>query len=133
MLSRAGRGGPRQLGLLWGLVALLLVAIAPVAPQFVTTLPACPLRTLIALPCPTCGAMRAALALSRFDLWGAVMANPLAALAWILLEAGGVVAGILALADVPVREPNWQLSVRSRAVLVTILLANWLYLLGAGI
>jgi hypothetical protein len=71
--------------------------------------------------------------LSRFDLAGAVAANPLAALAWIFLIAGGVVAGLLALAGIPVREPSWRLSVRSRAVLVTILVANWLYLLGAGI
>ena len=123
----------RQLGFLWGLVALLLVAMAPLASQLVATLPACPLHTLTDLPCPTCGATRAALALSRLDLAGSLVANPLAALAWIFLVAGGVVAGMFALAGIPVREPNWNLSVRSRAVLVTILVANWLYLVGAGI
>lgn len=112
---------------------MLLVAIAPVAPELVSTLPACPFRTLTDLPCPTCGTTRAALALSRFDLAGAVTANPLAALAWIFLVAGGAVVGLLTLAGVSVREPNWNLSMGSRAILVTILIANWLYLLGAGI
>lgn len=123
----------RQLGLLWGLVAVLLVVMAPVAPRLATALPACPFRAMSDLPCPSCGTTRAALALSRFDLLGSIAANPLAALAWISLMAGGLVAGMLALVGIPLREPDWRLSLRSRAALVAILLANWLYLLGAGL
>lgn len=122
----------RQLGLLWGLVAVLLVVMAPLAPRLVTALPICPVRAVFDLPCPSCGTSRAALALSRFDLPGSIAANPLAALAWVILVVGGLIAGMLALAGIPLREPRWRLSLRSRAALVAIVLANWLYLLGAG-
>lgn len=122
----------RQLGLLWGGVALLLVALSPMAPRLAETLPACPVRTLVDLPCPTCGSTRAALALSRFDVAAAISASPLATAGWAGLIIGGLVAGLLALWGRPLREPDWIQSAPARWALVAIVLANWIYLVGVG-
>ena len=102
------------------------------AGRVASTLPACPLKTAIGIPCLTCGSTRVGVALSRLDLLSAVSINPLAALAWITLVAGGLIAGLLALWDVPVREPDWRLSIPTRGLLVMVLLTNWVYLVGAG-
>lgn len=122
----------RQLGLLWGGVAALVVALSPVVERLASSLPGCPVKALIGLPCLTCGTTRAGLALSRLDLVGAISINPLAALAWLVLVGGGLVAGLLALLDIPVREPEWRLSLPMRCLLVMVFLTNWAYLVGAG-
>ncbi|MDY7095424.1 MAG: DUF2752 domain-containing protein [Acidobacteriota bacterium] len=57
----------RQLGLLWGTVAVVLVLLSPLAELLAGTLPQCPFKTLTSLPCPACGTTRAALALAHFD------------------------------------------------------------------
>lgn len=122
----------RQLGLLWGGVAALLVVLSPVVERLASSLPACPIKAMIGLPCLTCGTTRVGLALSRLDLAGAFSVNPLAALAWLGLVGGGLLAGVLALLDVPVREPEWKLSLPMRCLLVMVFLTNWAYLVGAG-
>jgi hypothetical protein len=123
----------RQLGLLWGAVATGLVVLAPLAPRLATSLPACPLKSTVGIPCLTCGSTRAALALARFDPWAAFNLNPLATAGWLVLVVGGLIAGFLALNGRPLREPSWQLSLSGRLALVLVLLANWAYLIQAGI
>ena len=122
----------RQLGLLWGGVALLLVFLSPLASRLAETLPACPVKTLVDLPCPTCGSTRAALALSHFDLATAVSASPLATVGWVGLVGGGLVAGLLAMWGRPVSEPEWIQSGPARWLLVAMVVANWIYLVGVG-
>jgi hypothetical protein len=122
----------RQLGLLWGTVALLLVALSPMAPALAASLPSCPARSLLELPCPTCGSTRAALALCGLDFRAAVAASPLAALGWVVLVGGGLVAGVLALLGRPLEEPAWIESSATRWLRVTMVLANWIYLIKAG-
>lgn len=123
----------RQLGLLWGAVATGLVALMPLASRLATSVPACPLRSTLGLPCLTCGSTRAAVALSRFDLGTAFALNPLATAGLLTLVVGGLMAGALALMGRPLREPSWRLSAPLRIVLVLVLLANWAYLIQAGI
>lgn len=123
----------RQLGLLWGGVAVLLLALSPLAGRIAATLPNCPLRAVIHVPCPTCGTSRSAVALSHLDVTGAFSVNPLAALGWIGLVGGGLVAGVSALLGKPIREPDWRLSRPARWLLVVTLLANWVYLVGVGV
>ena len=123
----------RQLGFLWGAVAAGLLALAPLAPRLATALPACPLRSTLGFPCLSCGSTRAALALSRLDLWTAFTVNPLATVGWLTLVVGGLIAGVFALSGTPLREPSWRLSAPLRIVLVLVLLANWAYLIQAGI
>lgn len=122
----------RQLGLLWGGVAALLVVVSPIADRIAAALPACPFKILVGLPCLACGSTRAGVALSRFDLAGAVFVNPLAAAGWVVLVGGGLVAGALAFCGVPVREPQWRLALPMRWFLAMVLLTNWVYLVGAG-
>ena len=122
----------RQLGLLWGAVAVALVALSPAAPHLTQGLPACPLKSLSGLPCPACGSSRAALALAQREVKEALAVNPLATVAWLGLVAGGLVAGVAALGGQPLREPRWVLPTTARLGLVGILAANWLYLIWAG-
>jgi hypothetical protein len=72
-------------------------------------------------------------ALSRFDLGTAFALNPLATAGLLTLVVGGLMAGALALMGRPLREPSWRLSAPLRIVLVLVLLANWAYLIQAGI
>ncbi len=123
----------RQLAFLWGAVAVGLIVLSPVAPDLAEgLLPVCPFKTLTGLPCLTCGTTRAALALARFEVAEAIAVNPLATIAWIGLVAGGMVAGVTALAGRSLREPRWYLPVSLRLGMVAIVATNWLYLIWAG-
>lgn len=123
----------RQLGLLWGGVALALVALAPLGERLASSLPACPVKSIAGFPCLTCGATRAALALGRLDPLAALTVNPLAAVAWSALVVLGVVAGVAALVDRPLalREPRPTLGLRLG--LAAAALGNWAYLVLAGV
>lgn len=119
----------RQLGLLWAAAAVGLVALAPLGPVLAAVLPACPFRAAFGLPCVSCGATRAALALARGDLATALAFNPLAALAWGGVVGGGVAAGLAALAGRGVRQPS-RAQVRWLRLLVPgAAAANWIYLI----
>jgi hypothetical protein len=133
--AAAAAASGRQLGLLWGAVALVLLAAAPLAPLVAGGLPACPLKSFTGVPCPGCGTTRAALALARLDVAAAFAVSPLAAAAWCGLIAGGLVAGARALAGRPV--PSWPRFGRGgeiawRVAVVGVLAANWVYLLLHG-
>lgn len=119
----------RQLGLIWGAVAAILVALSPWAPALATGLPGCPLVILTGIPCPSCGTTRAALALARFDPLAALALNPLAAAGWIALVAGGLVAGAAALAGRGVEEPSGRLRLGWRLAMVLAALANWAWVI----
>jgi len=123
----------RQLGLLWGLVALTLVALSPLASSLAAGLPACPVKAALDLPCPACGSTRAALALAGGDFAAALAANPLAAIGWLALVGGGLSAALAAAVGRPIREPRWRASLVVRVGIVAALLANWIYLLQAGV
>lgn len=109
-----------------------MVALSPMAHRLAHTLPACPVKAVVDLPCPTCGSTRAALALSRLDVASAISASPLATAAWAGLVGGGLIAGLLALWGRPLREPEWIQSALVRWALVVAVLANWIYLVGVG-
>jgi len=133
--TAAAAASGRQLGYLWGAVALILLAAAPLAPFFTGALPACPLKSLTGVPCPGCGTTRAALALAHFDFAAAFAVSPLAAAAWCGLIAGGLAAGALALSGRPV--PAWPRFGRRgeiawRVAVVAVLAANWVYLVLHG-
>jgi len=122
----------RQIGLLWGLVALALIALSPLAPQLATAAPACPLKLVSGLPCPTCGATRTALALAEFDPWTAVRLNPLVTGAWLLLIGGGLAA--LAYTQIGRSLPTLpkRLPMALRVAVVAVVAVNWVYLMLAG-
>ena len=118
----------RRLSLTWGALALTAVLLAPLATDLAPRLPGCLFRELTGLPCPTCGATRAALALARRDLAGAITVNPLATLGALLFVLGGAAAAVASLAGRPLREPPLAgPALRSAAVLAVA--ANWAWIL----
>lgn len=126
-----GDAGGRGLGLLWGGVALALLALGPFGGRLVADLPGCFFRSVTGFPCPTCGGTRAALALAGFDLPAAIHANPLVTLALLCLVGGGLAAGVFALGGRGVREPA-RFPVWVRAGFVLALAANWFFLIVDG-
>lgn len=123
----------RQLGLLWGGVALALIALSPLGRFVAGGLPVCPFKTLTGIPCPSCGTARAALALARWDPWYALTHFPLPTLAWIGLISGGLVAGILALARRPLPSLPRKLPLGVKIAIVAVVVVNWIYSIATGV
>lgn len=134
MPSAADRG-ERQLPLLWlGVVLTLALALAtPLPGALAEHLPACPVKSTVGLPCPSCGTARALLALSELDVLTALAMNPLLFLAGVGFAAGGLAAGGRAL----VGAPAWRLPRRLPAAIVAVTVAafvlNWAYLVWRGV
>lgn len=123
----------RQLGLLWGTVAVVLLMVATRAEQLAQALPACTFKALVGIPCPTCGVTRATQALANLDFRLALRINPLATALLMAFVAGGLVAGFLAFRGRPLTEPRWVLRPVERLGLVAVIVANWVYLVLRGI
>ncbi|HQR47294.1 MAG TPA: DUF2752 domain-containing protein [Thermoanaerobaculia bacterium] len=121
----------RQLGLFWGAAALGLLVLSPAARLVAPGLPPCFFHSVTGLPCPTCGGTRAALALLEGDVALALHLNPLVTAALALLVGGGLLAGLVALAGRGVKEPA-RLPGWTRAAVVLLLAANWLWLIVDG-
>ena len=115
----------RALSLYWGAAAIALSLMAPLAPQTAAWMPPCLIRSVTGWPCPTCGATHAAVALSRLDLAGALVANPLVAAAGVVFLAGGLVAGAAALLGHPFREPRLGPGARWAAIIAVA--TNWIW------
>jgi hypothetical protein len=122
----------RQIGLLWGLVALALLALSPLAPALAEAAPGCPLKSVAGVPCPTCGTTRTALALAQLDIAAALRLNPLATGVWVCLIAGGMVALVMTLAGRSLPALPNRLPMPVRLAVVAIVAVNWAYLLIAG-
>lgn len=123
----------RQIAILWGAVALVLIAASPWASLFGDALWECTFKSWTGIPCPTCGTARAALALAEFDFVGALGRYPLPAIAWMVFLGGGLAAAALTLSgrtppSIPCRLPLW-----ARASLVGAVLANWVYSIATGV
>ncbi len=131
-MPKASESPDRQLGLLWGGVALSLIVLSPLAPAFATGLWSCPFKSLTDIPCPSCGTGRAALALARFAPVEALMHYPLPALAWMAFIAGGLAAGWRAWRGQPLprirRLPVWV-----RIGAVAAVAANWAFSIATGV
>lgn len=95
--------------------------------------PLCPFHVLTGFPCPTCGMTRAAGALLRGDLPGAVVWNPLGT----LLLCGAILYVVYAavVVSLRLRRVGWSGRCgggRWRLAALLLLGLNWLYLLAAG-
>lgn len=120
---------------IWVLPALALVgAGAWLISQGVVHLGTCGLKQMLGLPCLSCGATRATLFVLDGDLWSAFAMQPLVVLGYGLLLGWGLVA----LASVVTgRRLEVSLTQRESTLLkvavVVLPLANWCYLIIAGI
>jgi hypothetical protein len=111
--------------LVWGARAWLPV-LAALGPD-------CPFHTLTGLPCLACGTTRAALRLAAGDPAGALLMNPLAAVALAAFWLGGFVAPLWLGLGLPLAAPPARLSAPARVALATLLLANWCFLVVRGV
>lgn len=115
-----------------------LIAASAVLIRFLPghMVPLCGMRRWFGLPCPTCGAYRAGRALIEGRVLDAVRLQPLGI---IVLPVLGVYT-LYALAVICLKAPRLRVesvSTRDRRVIgwamAGVLLANWVYLLRAGI
>ena len=96
----------------------------------------CPFKALTGYPCASCGATRAFSALVEGDLAGAFGWNPLfAALyvaggVWVVYAACVTVGG---LPRVRVSVPDARVALAMKIALAAAVLANWAYLILAGV
>jgi hypothetical protein len=121
--------------LLWGWVGLTGLGVATVIAARFGVLPlVCPFRALTGLPCLTCGASRAFVALVSGDLAASLRLHPLVAPA--VAAAAGYVPYALAAAHLGTprlrvltseKERRWM-----RTGVVALALAVWAYLIAAG-
>jgi len=123
----------RQLALLWGGVAGVLIGLSPWGPQLAGGLWGCTFKALTGFACPTCGTTRAALALARFDFATALTHYPLPTVGWVVFLGGGLTVATMALVGrtppaIPSRLPGW-----ARAAIAGALLLNWAYSIATGV
>ncbi|MBN1421215.1 MAG: DUF2752 domain-containing protein [Planctomycetes bacterium] len=132
-----GRRAPDSgIDLLWSASALLLLAAGLVWPILGAGIRvACPFRAITGIPCPTCGATRAVIAFAHLDLMASLAANPLVFVA--ACASAGVVAyaaawriGIIPRISVAL-EPAGRGA--ARILIAIAVLAQWIYLIGAGL
>lgn len=94
-------------------------------------MPLCPLKLATDYPCPTCGLSRGVLAIARGDILAAWLYNPLV----FTMLGYGIVLAVLRLGFA--RRVRWNLSPRQRrwawAILIAAILADWVYLVAAGV
>ncbi len=121
----------QRLARLWGAAVASLLVLAPWAGALAKWVPPCPLKTWTGIPCPGCGATRAALALARLDVGHALHHYPIMTLGWMLFVLGGVVAGLWALSPRPLPSrplPRWL-----PVALGVLLLASWVFNIKTGV
>lgn len=122
----------RKLAFLWLAAAAGLMVLSPLAPWIASGLWGCPFKSLTGFACPFCGATRAAVALAKLDVAGALVHYPLPAVAWILFLAGGLAAPWQACRRRPLPRlapmPAWL-----KAGLAAAVLLNWAYSIATGV
>ncbi|MDZ7359817.1 MAG: DUF2752 domain-containing protein [candidate division KSB1 bacterium] len=127
-----------------GLVILPLFLLGFLLARFATPvfalLPPCWFRTAFGLPCPSCGATRAALALVRGELLAALVYQPLFVIGlvvlsiWSLLRLFEIFSGKMLIekfsTKIAVTTERREVNLRQRVRWLTIgaIMLNWLYL-----
>lgn len=133
MTWRAPDPEDRQVAALWAFCAGLALLLRPLWLAGATLVPACPWRVWAGWPCPGCGTTRAVVQLLHADVTGAFSFNPLSACGAITFCVGGLAAPAwLACGG---RAPCFATRLRSRSIglLAAALLANWAWLVTAGV
>lgn len=73
--------GQIEFGIIYGGFALIALVVTRFLPALTTVLPSCVFKGITGIPCPTCGATRAVMHLSRGDIIASLEMNPLVAIA----------------------------------------------------
>ena len=133
MTWRAATANDRRLAWLWALAVVLAIAFVPVWRVFAALMPPCAWHHWTGIACPSCGATRAFLRLSRLDLGGALRFNPLAVTAGLAFCAVGLAAPLWLVAggSVPVPAPGPK--PRWAAAFALVVGVNWIWLIVHGV
>jgi len=126
--------GQIDLALLFGgiaLAALLAFSILPIA----SLLPACIWHGITGVPCPTCGATRSLIHLSRGEIATSFSFNPLASIAIIslVLSFFASVSSRVLFAQRLTMAFSGREKDGLRVAVITLFLLNWSYLVMSGI
>ena len=125
-----GTTGP-PLGALFGLVMAFGAVVGAVWLKLGMPVPACRLRELTGVPCPTCGSTRLAEELLRGHVLDAFAANPLVFLAIAAVAVWAVLSVVTRLLRLPTARVHFDK--RERLVLklaaVAGLVASWAYVI----
>ena len=98
--------------------------------RWLPLLPVCLFHALAGLPCPTCGATRATVALARGDWVAALQWHPLIVLIYVAVIAGGALLILFGLFDKRLSSQDLDaLLSKGRWWIAGAIAANWLYLL----
>lgn len=132
-MIRVGAAAKPPLGAIFGGIGVSAAAAVSLLGLDRLPLSLCALKVVTGIPCPTCGTTRALGCLAHLDLAGAFAMNPLASSAAFLI--GAWAASDLAL--LPFRralvvEMSAVPASVLRAVAVTALVVNWIYLVAVG-
>jgi hypothetical protein len=132
-LRLVARPDAPPLGLVFGGIGLLGAAAVWLLRLDRVPLAFCVFKGLTGLPCPTCGSTRTLGRLFALDVAGALSMNPLTTLVAVVVAAWALAD----LALLPRRQalgleiaPRLGLALRVAAL--SLLLANWVYLVAAG-
>jgi hypothetical protein len=119
--------------IIWGPMALLIIAAAGFFKDFLGLLPQCIFHRLTDVPCLTCGATRSLVALSQFDIASSFLLNPM-----LLLLVVGVVAfslvslySLISKKGIAVKLNQGQKRAL-RIGIIGLFITNWVYLVAAG-
>lgn len=123
----------RQLAWLWGVVAMLLVAASPWAELVAGSLWPCTFKSVTGFACPSCGTVRAALALARLDFTTALTSFPLQSVGWILLIGGGFASLLAVVCGTTLPGFPKVLSIPARVGIAAAVAANWAYCVATGV
>ena len=109
------------------------MALFPLWRALLPALPLCPMRALTGLPCPTCGATRAAEAMLGGDLLDAVLYNPLVTVAALAFVVVGLAAPAWTRLGGRLPDLGSTPPIPARIAIALGLAGNWAYVLAHGI
>ena len=122
--------------IIWSSVTLLAVLAGLLIFWLPGLVAACPLKALTGLPCCSCGATRAFLALVKGDALGALRLNPL----FTLIYMGAAAYAVYGFTVVALGLRRIRISITSRPAAIALwaaipvaVVVNWAYLVCAGI
>jgi hypothetical protein len=121
-----------EFGIIFGGIAVLILLALRFTPVM-QLLPGCVFKGLTSIPCPTCGATRAALLLARGEATASLNMNPLVSLCFMsacLVFSYSLPAFLLHLPRLSM-ELTMREQVAIRVAVVLLVMMNWAYLVFA--
>jgi hypothetical protein len=120
--------------IIWGPIALLVIAAAGFFKDFLDLLPPCIFHKVTGVPCLTCGATRSIVALSRLDFASSFLHNPLTMIFAIALV---VFSSISLFGYIIKKSLVLKFSEREKRALrigaVALIALNWLFLIATDV